>query len=40
MSKTRARYERVAGVRVAAHRLTFRERIAAAFWAWAERFFG
>lgn len=36
MSKTRARYEHVAGVRVAVHRLTLRERIA----AWAERFFG
>lgn len=36
MSKTRARYEHVAGVRVAVHRLTLRER----FWAWAERFFG
>ena len=35
MSKTRARYEHVAGVRVAAHRLTLRER----FWTWAERFF-
>ena len=36
MSKTQARYEHVAGVCVAAHRLTLRER----FWAWAERFFG
>lgn len=35
MSKTKARYERVDGVRVAAHRLSWRER----FWAWAERWF-
>lgn len=38
MSKTRVRYEHVAGVRVAAHRLTLRERITAAFWAWAQRY--
>ena len=33
--QSRVRYERVDGVRVAAHWLTLRER----FWAWAERWF-
>ena len=35
MSKTRVRYELYCGKRVAAHRLTWRER----FWLWARGFF-